>query len=331
MSTVILRTFAYNAEKTLERTIQSVLSQTHGDFIWYLLDNGSTDRTGEIIHNYVRQDHRIIPLKTEVNRYDTKYSIGLFFDILSRHDDSCFFCTLDSDDEYHPAFFQEMLSYMGENQLQVAACASDFIDARNNTIVGTRKLNANLILEARDFERYFPCYYQFMRTIWGKLYSFALLRRCRFDRIYEVSYGNDTLFAMEAFRQADRAGILNKSLHRYYMYFKSVSYRAFDEKRLVSDQILHELGIKYLKQYGEISASNWKFLYLVYLSGIQDTFQVISNTSVSSPEKLQAVHRLLTAPSACNLFQYLSDQEISPFKESCFKWIFSEKSFIGVN
>lgn len=327
MSTVVIRTFAYNAEKTVERTIQSVLAQTHHDFIWYLLDNGSTDKTSEIINRYAKQDYRIIPLKSDVNQYDTRYSIGLFYDILNRHDDNCFFCTLDSDDEYCPDFFKEMLAFMSGYHLQVAACASDFIHQSTNKIVGTRKLDTKLILEGIAFEKYFPCYHQFMRTIWGKLYSFALLRQCRFERIYEVSYGNDTLFAMEAFRRAHRAGILDKPLHRYYMHSKSVSYTAFDEKRLVSDQILHELGIEFLEEYGEISASNMEFLNLVYFSGIRDTCRVIFHAQVSSTEKLQAVHRVLSSPFAYNLFRVIAEKEVDPFRKTFFQWLFSSREF----
>ena len=54
----IFYTYAYNAEKTIKRTIQSVLAQTHEDFLYYVVDNGSTDHTGEVIQTMAQQDQR---------------------------------------------------------------------------------------------------------------------------------------------------------------------------------------------------------------------------------------------------------------------------------
>ena len=65
---IYIRTCAYNAEKTLKKAIDSVLNQTYGEFVYYILDNGSTDATGDIIRAYAKQDKRIVPYYSEVNR-----------------------------------------------------------------------------------------------------------------------------------------------------------------------------------------------------------------------------------------------------------------------
>ena len=43
---------AYNAADYLAQTIESVLNQTYSDFELILIDDGSTDRTREIIKDY---------------------------------------------------------------------------------------------------------------------------------------------------------------------------------------------------------------------------------------------------------------------------------------
>ena len=49
----------YNAEKYLERCIDSILAQTFTDFELLLIDDGSKDKSGEICDEYARKDKRV--------------------------------------------------------------------------------------------------------------------------------------------------------------------------------------------------------------------------------------------------------------------------------
>ncbi len=49
----------YNSAQTLPESIESILHQTFGDFDFIIVDDGSTDETGEILHDYARLDSRI--------------------------------------------------------------------------------------------------------------------------------------------------------------------------------------------------------------------------------------------------------------------------------
>jgi glycosyltransferase involved in cell wall biosynthesis len=50
---------AYNAEKTIARTLESVLSQTYKHMEVLVINDGSTDRTAEIVESFPRNDRRI--------------------------------------------------------------------------------------------------------------------------------------------------------------------------------------------------------------------------------------------------------------------------------
>lgn len=58
---------AYNSERYIARTIESIINQTFRDFEFILIDDASKDRTWEIITTYADQDRRIIALRNEVN------------------------------------------------------------------------------------------------------------------------------------------------------------------------------------------------------------------------------------------------------------------------
>lgn len=56
---------AYNVEKYIKMAIDSVLNQTFKDFELIIINDGSTDNTGEIVENYKVRDSRIRIYHTE--------------------------------------------------------------------------------------------------------------------------------------------------------------------------------------------------------------------------------------------------------------------------
>ena len=66
---VSIITVCYNAEKTIEQTIQSVLSQTYLDVEYIVIDGFSVDRTIEIIDKYESKIAKIISEK-DMGMYD---------------------------------------------------------------------------------------------------------------------------------------------------------------------------------------------------------------------------------------------------------------------
>lgn len=57
MPLLTIFTPAYNRAHTLPRTYQSLLNQDCKDFIWLIIDDGSTDHTGELVHKWQEKDN----------------------------------------------------------------------------------------------------------------------------------------------------------------------------------------------------------------------------------------------------------------------------------
>jgi glycosyltransferase involved in cell wall biosynthesis len=293
---IYIYSHVYNANKTLHRAVESVLNQTKRDFVWYLCDNGSTDNTREIIISYAEKDKRIIPELREINHHHPDYKGVPYFwlptlmSICKNGNDDDFFCTLDADDEYELDFLKKTLAFIDENTLEVAACGSDFLDEKTNSIIGKRALPQNLILDSSEkFDAHFSEYHQFMRTIWGKLYRLSLLKQCDFENYLNntrVSYGLDTIFCMRAFSRANRAGILAGTLHKYYVSSASSSY-SFENKRIISDPILDdEARTMLIEKTGIVSSENDDFLKVIYFNAILDTLNVLLKSQIFTTEKL---------------------------------------------
>lgn len=57
MVSITVFTPAYNRAHTLTRTYQSLLRQDCKDFIWLIVDDGSTDNTAAIVHEWMRKEN----------------------------------------------------------------------------------------------------------------------------------------------------------------------------------------------------------------------------------------------------------------------------------
>jgi glycosyltransferase involved in cell wall biosynthesis len=285
---IIVYSQAYNAEKTLRRAVDSIFAQGYDDFVYYLLDNGSTDGTGDIIKEYAKRDSRIIPLVNKVNNVWQSDSI---WKLLKKHDNDDYFCWLDADDEYLPRFFEKMLEFAKKNNLAIAACGSEGIDARNGHLRWKRVLPQDMILEGGDFEKYFPDYYGSINTFWGRLFAVAVLRDLDFSYAESIgAWGGDTATCFQALIHADKAGIMADALHRYYIYPDSLSNEIY-AKRITSNRYLLEAAKDFLmKKCGRITKRNAAFLGNLYFNGVRGTLRLIRRSSMPFKEKLRAYY-----------------------------------------
>jgi glycosyltransferase involved in cell wall biosynthesis len=100
---------AYNAEKYIAASIDSVLNQSFSDFELLIVNDGSTDKTEGIIQSY--KDPRIKLFNNDGNK-------GLLFSrnrlIFEARGD--FFAWLDADDVYHENFIQIEYEYLKKDQ-----------------------------------------------------------------------------------------------------------------------------------------------------------------------------------------------------------------------
>jgi glycosyltransferase involved in cell wall biosynthesis len=106
----------YNGEKYLDEAILSILNQTFPDFEFIIIDDGSSDRTLNIIHQF--SDRRIFIKKNATNLGDCCCrNIGLQI----AH--GKYICVMDSDDLSEPERLQKQFQFM-QNNPETGICGS---------------------------------------------------------------------------------------------------------------------------------------------------------------------------------------------------------------
>ncbi len=120
---------AYNAEKMIASTIDSILSQSYSDFVFIITDDCSTDGTADIINSY--DDNRIVFLQNEINRgviatrnHMLEYCLTNGFTYMA---------IMDADDIAYPNRFQKQVRIL-ENDPALAVCGSSMRIERQNKV-----------------------------------------------------------------------------------------------------------------------------------------------------------------------------------------------------
>ena len=284
------------AKKYLIRALESIRKQTYTNFRCLIYDNCSKQDVRELLQEYIKQDERFSLTyfdNTEEKFIAWEYGIP---EILHLADDKGgFFYRVDADDELDLNCFEKMVTYMNSNDLDMVASGATFIDADTMEVAGIRNVSDNIVLEGDMFEKYFPMYYQIMRTHWGKLYKIDIVKKMNLSNLNTVPYGTDTLFVREALLKSKRVGILAAPLYKYYLYSEVRAYNR-EKGRWHAPQVLLERDLSFIMQKcGKISSNTIAWLINVYLQENNDVFNLIVNNQNDSQQKIEDIYSVLSS------------------------------------
>lgn len=326
---VLIYVQAYNAGRTLSRALKSIQNQTYKNFECIVFDNGSRDNTRIIAEQFSNTDQRFKVLHEDNNDNTVFFHYFIPYIIANYEGKVDLFCNLDSDDEYLPDFLNESIKYMEDKKLDLVACGVEFVDASTLRYLSSRQIPQDMIIEGEEYSNSFPIYHQFMRTMWGKLFAFDLLKEVDCDRCLETCYGGDTLFVFNILENCTRVGIMSKCLHRYYISKKSSSY-SFDEKRVKSDEIVDYYTKTFLeKKVGSISIPNQISLMIIYKNALIDTLDVLFKSSESADYKLKTICFMIKRTSTQRLIETrrVSEEFSEPFRKIA-DWIATQQILV---
>lgn len=99
----------YNSEKCLKESVQSILNQIFKDFELIIINDGSTDKTLNIVKHYASQDKRIIIIEKEHTGITDSLNVGL------RQARGEWIARLDADDIAFPERISQQLRFVERN------------------------------------------------------------------------------------------------------------------------------------------------------------------------------------------------------------------------
>ena len=121
---------AYNAEPHLEQAIQSVLAQTLNDFEMIIVDDGSTDRTPEILAGLASRDARVKP-----HRLTKNLGIVAALNEGIRLASGKYIARMDADDFIPTYRFEKQIAFLQANpHIEVVSGAYELVDLEGRSL-----------------------------------------------------------------------------------------------------------------------------------------------------------------------------------------------------
>lgn len=202
----------YNGEKYLRKCLDSVTAQTLREIEIICVDDGSTDKSRDILEEYAAEDPRV-----QIFHQENKFA-GCARNLGMEHASGKYLIFWDSDDYFMPDALELMYERSESKQAQICICDGDKYDEKEDVQYPTdeylirRRLPEADPFSREDIGKYL---YNFASNVpWNKmfLHSFVLENELQFQ---ELRQANDVYFVMRALFLAERITTVPKALVVY--------------------------------------------------------------------------------------------------------------------
>lgn len=190
MKLITVFTPTYNREKTLNTCYESLLSQTSKNFVWQIIDDGSTDNTEELVNSFIAQNKIDIVYVKKPNGG----KVSAINKSLQLSNTELWVC-LDSDDYFFPeaiAAYEELYEQI-KDKPEICGLFSVRSNPDGSPMMG-KDIPADLIYETQFNIRYKyrvePEYVQVYKTAIVNQYMYPLFEG---EKYVPLSYTQDQM------------------------------------------------------------------------------------------------------------------------------------------
>ena len=202
----------YNVEHYLDKCLDSLVNQTYKNLEIIVINDGSTDNSGEICQDYAQKDNRIVYIEKENGGQAEARNIGL--DRMT----GSYVTFVDSDDwvevDYVETLYKKITKYQADiavgnyysfNESEGMYYFHIFGDSYYEKMYDNVFIFENLY-ESQEMKSFA------LISVWGKLYKADLFKQLRFDigKLGEDGYLNQKIYLL-----AEKTIYLNKGLYAY--------------------------------------------------------------------------------------------------------------------
>lgn len=250
----------YNSEKYIAKSIESVLSQTFDNFEIILIDDGSTDKSGEICDLYAQKDSRVRVIHKENGGGSLARKIGIDeakgkYIMFMDSDD---FFTQDAFEQAHKAIIEQ-----GVDILQFSYYKVEKVE--DATVFGSGEIkhfdstDALLQIMTKKSPNLFN------NLLWCKIYKAEIVKKPKYNTTIKTN--NDVPVIARVFYYAKKVATLDLPLYYYIQ-------RNDDKNQSITDALKksrEKFIVSHLRSFSDVSAffkENDKEMYKASLKNL---------------------------------------------------------------
>lgn len=263
MATISILVPVYNVEKYLERCIDSILKQSFQDFDLLLVNDGSTDKSGEICDKYKKLDNRVHIIHKKNEGVAEARNICIKWAL--KNSDSEWITFIDSDDWVHRDYLKLLYNAAQEGNTEISCC--NYIrtgDGKNIPTIGIVQSMSAITPENLCVKNGMS-----LGVVWGKLYKKFLWNDIVFPygKIHE-----DEFVIFKVLYNVNLITYVDEQLYYYFYNADSITSDTYTVKHLVLLDAL-EQGIKFFDDNNYEKALLQKLrYYFVVLNNFHKAF-----------------------------------------------------------
>lgn len=200
----------YNAEKYLHKCLNSVINQTFTDWRAICVNDGSTDGSEKILHEFAVKDKRFI-VETQANQgVSAARNRGLELA------EGKYIMFMDNDDFLHPQAFEIAVQAIEEAQTDFVQFQSQDIEAGVSPAYKKQKIDTLCVVN--DFMKKFFQKNELFRAgfiraaLWSKIYRASVAKNIKFKKLQP---SEDELYNIEFLLKSKSCALINNVLYFY--------------------------------------------------------------------------------------------------------------------
>lgn len=275
----------YNSEKYLDECIKSILNQKFKDFELILINDGSTDSSGEICNNYKEIDKRVKVIHKKNNGLSSARESGYL--------EACgqWITFIDNDDIIHPNMFSILLEDISDEDIEIIGGGR--IDLESEDIQAyqwERESNKYDLIEG-----IYACdnMIEFSKKwltipLWGKIYRKSLLDKVdinKYKNVCPTIFFEDILLTPFLLYNSKKIKLINCVIYLHREVKSSISrsgkFTSFYAEQVESGKII----LEFYKQNSLLNMYKWQLNN--YYRIILRAWILLSDYNVSKNEKIK--------------------------------------------
>jgi len=239
----------YNAEKTLQWCLDSVLNQTYRNIEVICVNDGSTDATSNICEKYAIMDSRVKVIHKKNGGVATARNEGM------KYISGNYVTFIDQDDWLEKNAYEKMMRYAMEENADLVVCSyskdteSVIKSMRNKIKIHNPITDKNLMIQYA-FER--ENYRGYAAFVWNKVFKTEIIRNQEILFDTALKRGDDVLFYSQFASAANKAIFVDDNLYHYMQREDSITHQK-DKNNLhqLSDILIgYKKAISFLEENG---------------------------------------------------------------------------------